>query len=426
MLSSPVQVSKRLFKEVVIELTPAIEAPVERRGVARPWRVLAAASVLQTGFSIAEMGLPTLTGFLKSDLHLSAATAGLGVSSYLAGKTTGSYIAGRLADTIGEKKVIVAGATLTGLLYLVAVTTPYPTLYAIFAIAGLTGSGSMPAGGSLVRNAFPPKLRGVALGLRQTGIALGGLIAAASLPWIARVHGWRWSLAVAAAVSIVAVVPLLVSTEARDVASRASTKARQRTKVVTREVALLTVWGTIAVTGQYLILIFLPLDLHARRHVSVAAAATFVAVLQAAGIVGRIGWGWISDRWVARGRKAFLIIVTVGAIIASGSLVVISGSSSLGAWIALTLVEGLTLIGFQGLWVTMLAEAAHRTRVGAAMGFAVTFSIAGGAVAPPLFGLAADAAGTYRIVWALLTVLLIGSLVPALFLERRAPSPSLS
>lgn len=397
------------------------------RVVARPWRVLAAASVLQTGFSVAEMGLPTLTGFLKSDLHLSAATAGLAVSSYLVGKMSGSYLAGRLADTIGETKVLVVGACLTGLLFLVAVMTPYPAIYGVFAIAGLTGSGSMPAGGSLVRNAFPPKLRGVALGLRQTGIALGGLIAAASLPWIARAHGWRWSLAISAVVAIVAVLPLVLSRDARDVASRVSEHAVRGVKVVTREVWLLTVWGTIAVTGQYVVLVFLPLDLHARRHVSVAAAASFVAVLQAAGIVGRIGWGWISDRWISHGRHLFLLVVTVGAVLGTGALSLISGSAGLTAWVALTLLLGLTLIGFQGLWVTMLAEVAHRTRVGAAMGFAVTFSIAGGAIAPPLFGLAADATGTYRTVWVLLTVLLLVSLAPVFLMERcRAPLQSLS
>jgi MFS family permease len=420
MLSSTKLLSKRLFKEQVIELTAVVEVSAETRSIARPWRVLAAASVLQTGFSITEMGLPTLTGFLKSDLHLSAATAGLAVSSYLIGKTSGSYVAGRLADTIGETKVLVVGACLTGLLYLVAVLTPYPAMYGVFAIAGLAGSGSMPAGGSLVRNAFPPRLRGVALGLRQTGIALGGLIAAASLPWIARAHGWRWSLAISAVATIVAVVPLLCSTEARDVASRVSVRAARGVKVVTREVGLLTVWGTIAVTGQYVVLVFLPLDLHARRHLSVASAASFVALLQGAGVVGRVGLGWMSDRWAPQGRKAFLFVVTVGAVIGTGALSLISGSSGLVFWIPLTLVEGITLVGFQGLWVTMLAEAAHRTRVGAAMGFAVTFSIAGGAIAPPLFGLAVDATGTYRTVWAILTVLLIVSLAPLFLIERRA------
>ena len=83
------------------------------------------------------------------------------------------------------------------------------------------------------------------------------------------------------------------------------------------------------------------------------------------------------------------------------------------------------LIGYQGLWVTMIAEAAGPERVGAATGFAVTFIVATLAASPPLYGLVADLAGTYRAIWAVLACVLACSFVPALLVREheRAPAP---
>jgi sugar phosphate permease len=361
------------------------------------------------------MGLPTVTGFIKSDLRLSASTAGLAVSSYLLGKLLGSYGAGLAADHFGESRVLVTGAMLTAAMYLVAMTVPFPWLFVLLGIAGLTGSGSTPAGGSLIRNAFPPRKRGMALGLRQTGIPVGGLIAATLLPWMAHAYGWRWSIATAAVVSAVAAVPMLLYAGARRVGGRATLHVPRRI-AITRDVCLLTVWGTTAVMGQFGLLVFLPLDLHQRKHLSLTAAAMFVAVIQASGIVGRLGWGWVSDRTVTYGRKPLLIALTVGGVVASLLLFGVTSSTPIGLWALATVVAGLTLVGFQGLWVTMLTEASLDNAIGAATGFAVTFTLLGGALAAPLLGAVADAAGTYRAVWALLAVVLFASLAPALAL----------
>ncbi len=50
-----------------------------RRSPAGPWRVLTLALLAQVGTSVIDQGIPTLTGFIKADLRLSAATAGLGL-----------------------------------------------------------------------------------------------------------------------------------------------------------------------------------------------------------------------------------------------------------------------------------------------------------------------------------------------------------
>ena len=85
---------------------------------------------------------------------------------------------------------------------------------------------------------------------------------------------------------------------------------------------------------------------------------------------------------------------------------------------------GLTLIGYQGLWVTMIAEAASPQRVGAATGFAVTFVTIAIASTAPLYGLVADVAGNYRSIWAALFCVLALALVPALLVRETGGTSS--
>src|SRR5207245_3833042 len=120
------------------------------RSPAGPWRVLTLALIAQLGVSVIDQGIPTLTGFLKADLRLSAATAGLAVSAFSFGKIFGSYAAGVAADRLGERKVLVGGGLATAALVALAVTGPLPVVFALLVLAGAAGASSTPAGGALV------------------------------------------------------------------------------------------------------------------------------------------------------------------------------------------------------------------------------------------------------------------------------------
>ncbi|HZT53692.1 MAG TPA: MFS transporter [Gaiellaceae bacterium] len=385
------------------------------------WRLLAAALVSQVGVSVVEQGIPTLTGFIKDDLGLTAAAAGLTVSSFTVGRVVGSYAAGLAADRIGERRVLVGGGVATGLLVALAVSAPLPALVLLLALAGVASAASTPAGGRLVLLAFPRNRRGLALGLRQTGIPIGGLVAAVLLPWIAHLEGWRWSLAAGGAITVLTVAPLLVSRAQRWDEGEAAAAARRRSPARDRTIRLLTMWGCLVVTGQYALIAFLALDLHANARLTLAGASLAVACAQASGIVGRVAWGALSDRLLAYGRKPLLLALTAVALTAALLLLAIPRSAPLAVLAAVATVAGFALIGFQGLWVTMVAEAAGPARAGAATGFGITFIAGSIAISPPAYGLVADLAGTYRAVWAALALVLAIAFVPASLVgtERR-------
>jgi predicted MFS family arabinose efflux permease len=283
----------------------------------------------------------------------------------------------------------------------------------LLVLAGMASAASTPAGGRLVLLAFPRNRHGLALGVRQTGIPIGGLVAAALLPWVAHLHGWRASLAVGAAVTALTVVPLVFSRTLRVEPDEPHARVATGSPARDRTIRLLTVWACLLVTGQYALVAFLALDLHRGAGLTLASASLLVAVAQASGIAGRIGWGALSDRLLAHGRKPLLLALTSVAFAGALLLFVTPRSAPIGWLVVVTAIAGFALIGFQGLWVTMVAEAAGPARAGAATGFGITFIAIAIAVSPPLYGLIADVAGTYRAIWVALAVVLAAAFVPA-------------
>ena len=375
-----------------------------------PWTILGLAVGVQFGVSLVDQGVLTLTGFIKLDLGLSAFVAGLVVASFGLGRIAGAYAAGVAADRLGEQRTLLVGGLATALIVLLATVSPLPVFVPLMVLAGAAGASATPAGGRLVLLAFPRNRRGVALGIRQTGIPVGGLIAAATLPWIAHVASWRWSLAVAACVTALTAIPLL---SLRTAPPPPRPEGPQQHVGRNRDLLMLTTWGCLIVTGQYALVAFLALGLNQGAGLTLAEGSILVAVANGAGIVGRVLWGLVSDRHRGGSRKAYLLTINVVGLIGALLLFVVPPTAPVALIGAIVALAGVALIGYQGLWITMIAEVAGPERVGAATGFALTFVAGAIAASPPLYGLVADLTGTYRAIWAVLAAVLVVALLPA-------------
>ena len=73
-------------------------------------------------------------------------------------------------------------------------------LAAVLAIAGLGYGSGQTAGNKAVAQVFPAGGRGTAMGIRQSGLPLGGMLAAVVIPPLATAYGWRAAVAAVAAI----------------------------------------------------------------------------------------------------------------------------------------------------------------------------------------------------------------------------------
>ena len=300
-----------------------MSAAVEERPAHGAWAALSLALIAQIAVSISEQGVVTLTGFIHDDLGLTNAQAGLLVAALPAGRALASYSSGRAVDRMGERVILIGGSIATGLAGLLASVTPAAGLGLALLIIGAFSATPTPAGGKLILLAFPRRRRGLAMGIRQTGIPIGGFIAALLLPWVAASHGWRAGLAVMGALSVVIALlaavprqPEIGSLEpGEDAAPTAPPKLLRD-----RQLVLLVSWALLMVGGQYVLVAFLPIYLHEGAGVTLAIATLLVAAVQFGGIGGRIGWGLMSDRLFNGRRRPLVLFISVSACLSFAML----------------------------------------------------------------------------------------------------------
>ncbi|MGH3342111.1 MAG: MFS transporter, partial [Carbonactinosporaceae bacterium] len=189
-----------------------------------------------------------------------------------------------------------------------------------------------------------------------------------------------------------------------------------------RDILLLTLWGCMLVSGQYVLIAFLPVYLHEIGRTSLPAAVLFVAIAQVGAIAGRVLWGVSSDRLFSGRRRPLLLGITLVGCAAFVLLGVLPAGIPLAVFGVAAFLGGASVIGWQGIFVMSLGELAGPLRAGTATGFSLTFTSVSIAVAPPAYGLLADLTGGFQVMWITLAAGVGLALVPALLVREPADS----
>src|SRR5690349_11686334 len=159
---------------------------MSRRIDAAPWVMLGVAVVSQIGASYVRQGLPALAPLLQAEWALSRAELGVVLSSVNVGVLLTSALAGHLVDKVGERPMLVAGPLGVAAATVLAALSLAPFALTLSLIgAGVAMGTCAPSGGKAMLLWFPPRIRGLAMGLRQTSVPVAGVLAAATLPLLA-------------------------------------------------------------------------------------------------------------------------------------------------------------------------------------------------------------------------------------------------
>ena len=345
------------------------------------WVVLGVGTAAQATVAAAMFSVAVLAPQLKAHFHLSIAQTGIALAALGIGMTPTLLPWGLLADRVGERIVLPLGlATGAVALACAGIARNYEELVILLVAAGALSASVNAASGRAVMQWFDRSQRGLALGIRQANVPLGGLVAALALPPLADAAGLGWAFfAVAAACAAGALAgAVFVRSPVHRVAAESLPPLRSR-PLRQRSIWLIS-WGSgLVVVGQVATMSFTVLFLHDGRGFSTGDAALVLAAAQVLGAVLRIVAGHWSDsfgsrivplRWLALG-------VTAG-------LVLIGASAQAPAWIlvpVLVLAGGIGL-SWNGLSFVATAEMAGTAASGAALGFQQTFLGIAGIVAP--------------------------------------------
>jgi sugar phosphate permease len=325
---------------------------------------------------------------------------------------------GLVADRIGERAVLGAGLSTCAVALVVAGrTTSYGGLVGALAAAGALGGGVQSASGRAVMSWFAPDERGLALGIRQTAVPLGGAIAAGVLPALSSHVSLRAAFdalaigcAFAAAVGIV-----LLRAEPTAQAHVAPSRPLRDSRIW-----VLCVGSTFYVATQIALIGFLVLFLHDDRGLAAGVAAAALAAIQIFGGVARIVAGRWSDRTAARIRPLRLVGLLLAGAMATAAILV---HASLWVLLPVLVVAGTFALSWNGLSYTAAAETAGRARSGAAIGLQQTFLSVGSIIAPIAFAAVVHHTSWQLGFWLAAASPLVGYAVLKPLQEARRPQP---
>jgi len=167
------------------------------------------------------------------------------------------------------------------------------------------------------------------------------------------------------------------------------------------------------------LLTYIPLYLKESLGLSAYWSSQALAVTQSGAMLGRIGWGAVSDRIFDGRRKVVLVLIGCLSVTLTLILSLLPPGTSIIFLVPIIFLSGFCMIGYHGVSYSLIGEVAGHAKTGMALGLMVTVNAVGTLLATPLFGYLVDVTGSYAIAWGALSgTLLLGTLVFLFFLKE--------
>jgi len=370
---------------------------------------------VQTLTSMAMIAPSVLAPVAARDLGVAPQAIGLFASvTYFAAMLSG-LMTGRLMARFGPLALCQAAVVLAGLGLAAGKLGVAAAVLVAAAAIGFAYGLVNPVSSHLLARFTPPRVMSLVFSIKQTGVPLGGAIAGAAVPALVLALGWRDTLVALGAACIGGAVLLLPARRTvSEQPAAGSAFARSLRGVFTglgRPIQLVLAdralrdlaWTSFGYAAVQLVFItYFVSYLNLELGYSLVTAGLVYAFAHGSGIVGRIAWGVVADRWLApRATLALLGAISAACALLSAAF---SAAWPLAAVVAVAVVFGASAVGWNGVFLAEVARCAPAGQVSAATGGTLFFTYAGAVLGPPLFAALVFATGSYGWTFALFAI----------------------
>ncbi|RPJ56575.1 MAG: MFS transporter [Acidobacteria bacterium] len=391
--------------------------------------------------------LSVLAKTLQEELNFDSVQYSYMTTSFLVSYIFMYAVSGRLMDRLGTRRgfaLFASGWSFVTILHSLGRSVLHFSIFRFF--LGATEPANFPGGVKAVSEWFPMKERALAVGIFNSGTAIGNAISLPIVAFVALAWGWRWAFVVTGAIGFVwvlvwllfyrlpAVHPNISEAERALITAGDLEEVEAGSKVSIRTLlSMKETWGCIAARFftdpiSYFLAFWIPDYLERERGFSLANLGTLAWIPYAVAALGNIASGAIPRYLIARGwslnraRKSTMLIVS--CLMPVFFLMVTQVES----WaLALVLISAITF--GHAAWgnITLPAEVFPRQVVGSVSGFGGALGGLAGAATQPMIGWAVQTL-SYTPVFAacsgvyLVAFLLVHFLIGELGVIRRVKS----
>ena len=385
---------------------------------------LCAMMLVQAMTAMAVVTVPVLAPKIAAALTIDTAAVGFYQSTAFIGAAFLTLMSGSLVLRHGAVRVNQASVVLSAAGVALALTGSVPIVVLGAVLAGMGYGLATPGASHVLARITPPARRGLVFSIKQSAVTLGGLVAGVLFPPIAERFGWEWAILLACCMVVSAALiiqPLRTRLDDdRKPAHRVQINAPGRSVRLVLTTPRLQPLALVAFSFgamQLSLFAFLVTYLVERVGLDLVTAGLLFAVMQGAGLVGRVGWGWVTDRWI--GARPLLAALGAGTIASTVAAIAFSDAWPLAGLVAGCAALGLTAVGWNGIYLAEVARAVPIDKVGSATGGIMMFTFVGVVVGPTAFGTIVATTGSYAAAFIAMDILVLATVV-ALVLGPRS------
>lgn len=378
--------------------------------MSRPYLALFITLIIQVLASLSLMTAPVLAPEVAKSFSFQVTKVGVFISVAYAAATATSLFSGYLIDRYGAIRTSQISLLLCGGGLML---TTFGSVVWMLLGALMIGSGYgpvTPASSQVLAKTTPKHLLSMFFSLKQTGVPLGGAIAGLMLPSLAIQWEWDGAVFIVIFLCVLGVIGCQFIRSSFDDELDDSRRFNLQSVISPfiavlknkeiRDLAICTLFFSIVqmCLGTYIVS-YLTVDLG----VSLTLAGIIMFVVQGSGVLGRVVWGVVADRWFSSMAVLTILAFAMGIC----SFLIASLDSSWPLWFVLVLCGafGATAIGWNGVYLAEVARLAPVGQAGLMTGGTLFFTYLGVVLGPPIFAAAVEKSHSFSIGFSLLGVM---------------------
>ncbi|KXY06510.1 MFS transporter [Bacillus paranthracis] len=385
----------------------------ERVNSTYKWVMLIVATIAQTTATLITYGVGVFALFWKEEYALTNTESGLLVSVVNVGPLFCMLFVGRLLDQYNEKILISISSFLLGSSFLLTnIVNGFNGLLFVLLLIGMFYSVSQPGGSKVILKWFRKENRGLAMGIRQAGIPIGGALAGVLIPFLTVQYNMTYAINSIACICIIGGLLFFmfykepyVQEEARKGHNNISFWMELKVVICKKELYPIYITGICMISLQMVLVGHFMKFLAGEQSITFIVAGTVFSVMFFSGMIGRIALATISDVLYKGNRRIPLFIAVCASIGLILLLVMNIHTITSGVLYGVSALLGFFSIGWFSLFIAEVAELASEESVGITVSVALTLNQIAIIVAPVLFGYIVDEKG-YAYAWLCIVVLL--------------------